>query len=80
MLFLLGVYGVSGLCLEGVLRVTLDGSGYCLGGYNDKSIDKSSLGIILIGWFLFSQWPPILDVCRVSVGCLEGVWKCLEGV
>ena len=60
--------------------MTLGDSGYCLGGYNAKSIDKSSLGIILIDWFLFSQWLPISDVCRVSVGCLEGVWKCLEGV
>ena len=60
--------------------MTLGDSGYCLGGCNAKSIDKHSLGIILIGWFLFSQWLPISDVCRVSVGCLEDVWKCLEGV
>ena len=70
---------MSGWCLEGVW-VTLGDSGYCLGGCNAKSIDKHSLGIILIGWFLFSQWLPISDVCRVSVGCLEDVWKCLEGV
>ena len=74
-----GVQTVSGWCLEGVW-VTLGDSGYCLGGCNAKSIDKSLLGIILIGWFLFSQWLPISDVCRVSVGCLEDVWKCLEGV
>ena len=60
--------------------MTLGDSGYCLGGCNAKSIDKSLLGIILIGWFLFSQWLPISDVCKVSVGCLLGVWKCLEGV
>ena len=70
---------MSGRCLKGVW-VTLGDSGYCLGGCNAKSIDKHSLGIILIGWFLFSQWLPISDVCRVSVGCLEDVWKCLEGV
>ena len=55
-------FGVSVGCLEGVWKVSggcLGDSGYCLGGYNAKSIDKSSLGIILISWFLFSQWLPI---------------------
>ena len=44
--------------------MTLGDSGYCLGGYNAKSIDKSSFGIILISWFLFSQWLPIGQKCR----------------
>ena len=55
-------FGVSVGCLEGVCKVSggcLGDSEYCLGGYNAKSIDKSSLGIILISWFLFSQWLPI---------------------
>ena len=75
-------FGVSVGCLEGVCKVSggcLGDSEYCLGGYNAKSIDKSSLGIILISWFLFSQWLPISDVCRVSVGCLEGVWNVSGG-
>ena len=50
-----GVCGVSGGCLEGVWRVLGD-SGYCLEGYNAKSIDKSPKGIVLISWFVFSQW------------------------
>ena len=57
-------FGVSVGCLEGVCKV----SGGCLGDseycYNAKSIDKSSLGIILTGWFLFSQWLPIGHKCR----------------
>ena len=44
--------------------MTLGDSGYCLGGYDAKSIDKSSLGIILIGWFFFSQWLPIGHKCQ----------------
>ena len=44
--------------------MTLGDSGYCLGGYEVLSIDKSSVAIILIGWFLFSQWLPIGQKCR----------------
>ena len=39
--------------------MTLGDSGYCMGGYNGKSIDNSSLGIVLISSFAFSQWLPI---------------------
>ena len=60
-------FGLSVGCLESVCNVSggcLGDSGYCLEGYNAKSIDKSSLGIILISWFLFSQWLPIGQICR----------------
>ena len=53
-----GVWTVSGRCLEGVW-VTLGDSGYCMGGYNGKSIDNSSLGVVWISSFAFSQWLPI---------------------
>ena len=76
-------FGVSVGCLEGVCKVSggcLGDSEYCLGGYNAKSIDKSSLGIILISWFLFSQWLPIGQIWRKiqifkRVFAAEGVLK-----
>ena len=76
-------FGVSVGCLEGVCKVSggcLGDSEYCLGGYNAKSIDKSSLGIILISWFLFSQWLPIGQIWRKiqifkRVFTAEGVLK-----
>ena len=52
-------FWVSVGCLEGVWKVSggcLGDSGYCLEGYNAKSIDKSPKGIVLISWFVFSQW------------------------
>ena len=44
-------FGVSVGCLEGVWKVSggcLGDSGYCLGGYNAKTIDKFRMGIVLI--------------------------------
>ena len=55
-------FWVSVGCLEGVWKVSggcLGDSGYCLEGYNAKSIDKSSKDMFLISWFVFSQWLPI---------------------
>ena len=52
-------FWVSVGCLEGVWKVSggcLGDSGYCLEGYNAKSIDKSSKDMFLISWFVFSQW------------------------
>ena len=60
-------FGVSVGCLEGVWKVSggcLGDSGYCLGGYNAKSIDKFPMGIVLISWFLYSQSSPIGQKCR----------------
>ena len=50
-----GVCGVSGRCLEGVWGCLGD-SGYCLEDDSAKSIDKIQMIVILISWFLFSQW------------------------
>ena len=52
-------FWVSVGCLEVVWKVSggcLGDSGYCLEGYNAKSIDKSSKDIFLISWYVFSQW------------------------
>ena len=52
-------FWVSVGCLEGVWKVSggcLGDSGYCLEGYNAKSMDKSSKDMFLISWYVFSQW------------------------
>ena len=52
-------FGESVGCLEVVWKVSvgcLGDSGYCLEGYNAKSIDKSPKGIVLISWLVFFQW------------------------
>ena len=74
---------MSGRYLECVLGCLGD-SGYCLRSSNAKSIDKIPMSIVLISWFLFSQWPTIgkkrawfWGVCGVSGRCLEGVLGCL---
>ena len=68
-----GVCEVSGHCLEGVLGC-LGNSGYCLEDDSAKSIDEIPMSVILISWFLFSQWwrkaisDPSMTNFQVGVG------------
>ena len=70
------VWEVSGWCLW-VSGSYLGVSGRCLVEYNVTKIN-SWIEVVISSYCLFSQWPPINQKVlyfRVSVGCLDGVWK-----
>ena len=70
----MGVWRVSGGCLEGVWEVSgrcLAHSRLCLEHINAKSIAISPVGIINLVYFIFFQWPILAFGCVVPCNTAE---------